>query len=59
MAKIYYKIIEHVQRISEMTKAGENKVLRVKPVPMLLQPPQIPHAQAWDQTLAFIIRTHD
>jgi len=30
MAKMYYKIIKHVKRISEMIKAGENKVLRKK-----------------------------
>jgi hypothetical protein len=61
MAKMYYKIIKHVQRISEMRQAGENKVLREKPVPVPIHPPQIqiPHAQAWDQTWASIIRGLD
>jgi len=30
VAKMYYKIIKHVKRISEMIKAEENKVLKKK-----------------------------
>jgi hypothetical protein len=56
MAKMYYRIIKHVKRISEMIKAGESTVLRKKPVPVPLHSPQIPRAQAWDQTWASIIR---
>ena len=59
MATMYYKIIKHVKRISEMIKAGENKVLRKKPVSVPLHPPQIPRAQAWDQTWASTIRGVD
>jgi hypothetical protein len=57
MAKMYYKIIKRVKRISEMIKAGENKVFRKNSVPV--HPPQIPHAQAWYQTWASIIRGVD
>jgi hypothetical protein len=59
MAKIYYIIIKHVERISEMIQVGENKVLREKPVPVPIHPPQIPHAQSWDQTWASIVRGLD